>query len=197
LALSAGGSSLPARGSGGGGAAGYSGNGGAGGSSSFSNETGINGQPGQAGTGGAGGGGGAGNSGVNSGVFYYVNPGGGGGGVGINGAGGNGTGGTGGAPYGGGGGSGSWANDISASRGNAGYTFYSDPLFGGNGASYLIGGNGGKWGGAGGNSGLVSYDAEGTNPYPGIYYEVGAGGNGACRIIWGPVRSYPSNASNA
>ena len=92
-----------------------------------------------------------------------LNGGGGGGGTGVYGAGAIGLAGVSGVYVGAGGGAGS--------NGVAGYDGTSVPQGGAN-----IGGDGGRYGGGGGNSSLS-----------------GAGGKGACRIIWGAGRSFPSS----
>ena len=156
-------------GMGGGGGAGAGGHQGQGGHGGGGNPWGGNTRTGSAGTGGGGGGGGA-----SGGSFCYANQGagggGGGGGVGLNSVGSNGTAGAVSAANTGG---------YGAGGGSGGYN-------GSNGVSVNSNGYGGQGGSAGGGGGGGAYctGAKGET-----------GGVGAVRIMWGPNRSFPSNAA--
>lgn len=163
----AGGASYPLAGAGGGGAGGYSGAGGAGGQGggTIPSYLGTTGNA-QAGTTGIGGGGGGGAGGKRT---ATVAQGGGGGGVGIYGSG---TAGAGGAV--------ATGNDAGGLGGAAG----SSGSSGGNGtggAAGSYGGSGGRFGAGGAGAALNNGDEN-----------VGYGGDGAIRIIWGTGRSFPS-----
>lgn len=174
-------------GGGGGGAGGYSGNGGNGGNASPDN--GDNATNGSNGSGGGGGGGGGGGALFESwydplgiytdgAVMSGVHRGGEGGGVGIYGTGSSGTGGAKGAPYYG-------TPPYAGQNGTAGSS--------GSGKTY----GGGGLGGGGGDILTSSYVSLNVvlDRAPFNQLLPSTGGPAAVRIIWGPDRSFPSNAS--